>query len=281
MTIQSIEESQDSTTTTAQNGIRNKSGKNPKSDVSNSDTSRDQGNSLANQSVSGYVSNKRTSPNAFNSDQKVRPPVLDQRVRLIVPERYLRDKNGGPKAGSSANGVLYLNKGIIFPYTPTIEVSHSASYSEANALHSNYTQYFYKNSKVSEIIVKGKFSCQNEFEASVLLAVLHLGRALTKMNFGGGQFVGSPPPICMLMGYGQYMFDKVPVAVQSFSMSVPDDVDYITVNQDESTGYGSTSVPVLTDITFELLPMYSKKEMLGATVDGWLQPNSQRLQGFL
>lgn len=216
-----------------------------------------------------------------NKKQRNKFPKPDQRVRLIVPRSYLDGKTGGPKEPFASQGVLALNSGIIFPYSPTIEVSHSAEYTEANTLHSNYTQYFYKNSKVSEITLKGKFTCQNVFEAKVLLSVIHLSRALTKMRFGNDTFAGAPPPICQLMGYGAYMFDKVPVAVRSFNVSIPNDVDFITINKEENDDYGYSTVPVLTEMSFELIPMYSKKEMLDGTVDGWLASNSQRLNGYL
>lgn len=204
----------------------------------------------------------------------------DQRVRLEVPLGYLVGVAKGPRLEKSNMGVLEMNSGIVFPYSPTIEVGYSADYSELNTLHSNYTQYFYKNSKVSNISVKGKFTCQNEFEARILLAVLHLGRALVKMKFGGEPDSGAPPPVCRLMGYGNYMFDKVPVVVKSFNMSVPNDVDYITVNQDEINDFGNTSVPTVTEISIDLLPVYSKNEMIRATVAGWLD-GRQRLDGYL
>lgn len=216
-----------------------------------------------------------------NSPAPPPSPFVDQRVRLLVPKFYLTGKTGGPKEGKSSRGVLDLNSGIIFPYSPTIEVTHSAEYSEVNALHSNYTQFFYKNSKVSEINVKGKFTCQNEFEAKIILAIIHLGRSLTKMRFGSELYSGSPPPICQLMGYGDYMFDKVPVAVKSFNVEIPNDVDYITIVDNKIEGFGNSSVPVLTEITFELVPMYSKREMLDGTVSGWLTNDSQRLKGYL
>lgn len=234
------------------------------------------------QSTVKQLSNGRVDPKIFNT--RGRNPTwktYDQRVRLEVPRSYLVGAAKGPRLNTSESGVLELNNGIVFPYSPTIEITHSADYSEINALHSNYTQYFYKNSKVSSISVKGKFTCQNEFEARILLAVLHLSRALTKMQFGNDPDAGSPPPICRLMGYGQYMFDNVPVAVKTFNMNVPNDVDYITINQDEINDLGNTSIPVVTEISFELIPMYSKSEMLNATVTGWLNGISQRLDGYL
>ena len=202
----------------------------------------------------------------------------DQRVRLIVPESYLIGPAAGPVSSSSGQGVLARNGGIIFPYTPTINLSHKATYANVNTMHSNYTQYFYKSSAVSEIKIEAKFTVKNSLDGAILLAVQHLCKALTKMQFGNDPNAGSPPPICRLMAYGDYQLDSAPVAVQDFSVSYPENVDYFTVS--EELGYGITTVPVLCTLSLGLIPMYSRNEMLNATVSGWLT-GEQRLQGFL
>lgn len=208
----------------------------------------------------------------------------DNRVRLEVPLLYLTGPAAGPSIGNGEKvdqkGVLYLNKGIIFPYTPKIDVSHSASYKKSNLVHTNYSLNFYSGSDVSEITISAKFTVQNSFEAQVLLAVQHLGRALTKMAFGNDQYpiAGSPPPVCRLYAYGEYMLDRTPVVVTNFSMAYPDDVNYFTV--EENTVYGVTSVPMVTTVNMTLRPMYSRNEMLNASLNGWLV-GGQRSQGYL
>jgi len=200
---------------------------------------------------------------------------IDQRVRLIVPDSYLINQAAGP------NGELKRNKGIIFPYTPTVSFDHNASYEGFNAVHSNYTQYFYKNSSVGDIKITAKFTAQNDIESQILLGVIHLLRALTKMKFGDDPNAGAPPPVCRLMGYGHYMLDRVPVVIKSFSHDLPESVDYFTVGADQNNFlYGSTSVPVFTTVNLTLAPVYSRREMLNGTVSGWLSDN-QRVQGYL
>lgn len=226
-----------------------------------------------------YTATKNDTVKVFNGEPATASWNSDQRVRLLVPPMYLEEKCEGPRLSQQSEmGVLKMNGGIIFPYTPTIELSHSAEYSVKNPTHSNFTQYFYSYSKTSEISIDAVFTVQNQHEAEILLAVLHLGRILTKMPFGSDQFAGSPPPVCRLMGYGQYMLDNVPVAVTKFSMAHPKDVDYITVYK--SSLYGTTSVPVRTDIKFTLIPLFSKNQMLNANVAGWIN-GTQRLAGIL
>jgi hypothetical protein len=202
----------------------------------------------------------------------------DRRVRLIVPESYLSGPAAGPPAGNTNRGVLSLNGGIVFPYTPSISYEQSANYNTVNAMHSNFTQYFYKNSGVGEISLTAKFTVQNSFEAATLLAVQHLCRALVKMPFGDDANAGSPPPVCRLMAYGDYQLEGTPVAIKSYKMDLPDTVDYFVV--DKKYGYGTTSVPISTVITLMLVPLYSRQEQLQFSVEKWLTGN-QRIQGYL
>jgi hypothetical protein len=47
------------------------------------------------------------------------------------------------------------------------------------------------------------------------------------MFSGNDMKAGNPPPIVFLNGYGNYVFKNVPVAIQSFSCTLPNDCDYI------------------------------------------------------
>ena len=103
--------------------------------------------------------------------------ATDVRAILRVPSSYLSNI-------TDPSSVLRPFGGIIFPYTPTISFSHDATYTGVNPTHSNYTQYFYKNSAVSAISVSAKFTVQNEEDAAILVGIITLLRALTKMKFG-------------------------------------------------------------------------------------------------
>ena len=199
--------------------------------------------------------------------------LQDNRVRLRIPSTYLIGHAKGP------TNELVNAGGIVFPYTPTISMDHKANYNAVNTVHSNYTQYFYKNSAVSEINLSAKFTVQNETEAGIYLSAVHLLRALTKMRFGDDANAGSPPPVCRLMAYGDFMLDNTPVVVGSFRIELPDNVDYFNTGA-AITDYGVSTVPVISTIQLTLIPIYSRDEMLNGTVDGWLQDN-QRLQGYL
>jgi hypothetical protein len=194
----------------------------------------------------------------------------DLRVILRVPKAYLK----GPAAGPS--NILNDFGGILFPYTPTISYDNQAQYGTVNPVHSNYTQYFFKNSQVGQISISAKFTVQNEREGKVWLGVVHLLRALTKMRWGKDVGAGSPPPVCRLEGYGDFMLRNVPVVISSFKFDLPDNVDYISVGGE----YKNTLVPSITTINLGLNVMYSRREMQDFSVDDWIQGNL-RGQGYL
>lgn len=199
----------------------------------------------------------------------------DLRVKLRVPNEYLK----GPSAGPA--NILSKNGGILFPYTPTISMENQAQYASQSPLHSNYAQYFYKNSAVSPINLTAKFTVQNEFEGAVLLGVIHLLRALTKMKWGNDPDAGSPPPVCRFDAYGDYMLYNVPVAIASWRHELPDSVDYIAVGRPGSpTTYGRTMVPVMSTINITMNVMYSRREMLEYNVKDWLS-GGLRYRGYL
>jgi len=192
----------------------------------------------------------------------------DLRVYLRVPGSYL---------SSIYTSQLQEFGGILFPYTPEISYDNQANYSAINPTHSNYTQYFFKNSSVSAISVTGKFTVQNEKEAIIYLSVLHLLRSLTKMRFGADFNAGAPPPVCRFEGYGDFMLRNVPVSVASFKTELPNGVDYISVN---SGKFSTSLVPTISTISLSLNLMYSRKEIQDFSVDGWLS-GSLKGKGYL
>jgi len=212
----------------------------------------------------------QTSANVLNalSSQPAQPPAAtptfqggkDYRVRLKVPTSYLVGQAAGP------NNTLNKSQGIIFPYTPSISQDYTASYTPLSLVHTNYTQQFYKNSAVSNISLSAKFTVQNDYEAEVYFSVVHLLRALTKMRWGNDANAGSPPPVCRLFAYGDAIMNNVPVAISSFKLELPDNVDYFTTKS-------SSSAPTVSTIALTLVPIYSRNEIQQYTVSGWLTSN--------
>ena len=157
------------------------------------------------------------------------PAAADWRVRLSLAKNsdYLYNLN------EKERGILaplWPTNGVIFPYTPAIESTYRAKYNAYDLVHSNYRGYFYQNSSVEEISIKGTFTAQDTREAQYLLAVIHFFRSVTKMFYGQDNQSGTPPPIVYLSGLGQYQYNNHPCLVSSFNYNLPTDVDYVRAN---------------------------------------------------
>ena len=119
--------------------------------------------------------------------------------------------------------------GVVFPYTPSISMNYRSNYEVSDLVHTNYKQYFYKNSSVEELTITADFTAQDTAEANYLLAVIHFFKTVTKMFYGKdvNPINGTPPPLCYLLGYGQFQFSDHPVLISGFQYTLPNDVDYI------------------------------------------------------
>jgi hypothetical protein len=137
---------------------------------------------------------------------------------------------------------LAVTDGIIFPYTPKIDLSYKANYSPYDITHSNFRGYFYQNSSVGDINITGHFTAQDTNQANYLLAVIHFFRSATKMFYGQDAQRGTPPPLVFLSGLGQYQFNNHPCLITNFSYSLPEDVDYIRAQVVNQANLNLTSV---------------------------------------
>jgi hypothetical protein len=169
--------------------------------------------------------------------------------------------------------------GMLFPYTPQITMTHSASYSTIDTVHNNFPFYAYKNSQIDEITIVGKFTVQTQAEAIYWLAVMHFLRTVTKMYFGQGPNLGNPPPICTLNGYGDFVYNNVAVVIKTFSINLPNEVDYIAANIATSTGGNDSQtsgtnvsyVPTSSEITVTLLPVFSREKIKSFNLEAFSQ----------
>lgn len=193
----------------------------------------------------------------------------DNRMRLSLPPgNQLFYKSSTP---GNVLGPLRQTNGIVFPYLPVINVTHTANYNLESPAHTNQPYPLYAKSQVEQIMIPGQFTAQNEAEARYVLAVMHFLRVATKMFYGQDELRGTPPPVLRLSGHGEYMFDNLPVLVQSATFVMGDDVDYIPVrtmvgspNQQQSNTAaqdrsGTTMIPSNMMIQVTLIPAYSRE----------------------
>jgi hypothetical protein len=151
----------------------------------------------------------------------------DWRVRLSLP-------SWPSFRGSPVLKPLKDAGGMIFPYTPSIQLSNSASYSAMTPVHSNFKFNTYQHSDPGTISITAPMNVEDNAQALYWIAALHYFRAMTKMFSGNDPKAGNPPPIVQLNGYGSYVFNNVPVVVTSFSTNLTAECDYIPVQTNTS-----------------------------------------------
>ena len=197
----------------------------------------------------------------------------DWRVKLSIP-------NIEPFKTAPMLANLQKTGGLVFPYTPTIIVAHSANYNTMAPTHTNYPYFAYQNSQVDQLVITGDFFVQNGVEAQYWVSALHYLRSMTKMFYGGeAETLGAPPPVVHLSGYGDFIFNKVPVIITQFTIDLPQDVDYIATGHPQGVNEVPPNHPeakqAATDkrannigwapaqslITVTVQPIYSRREV--------------------
>jgi len=216
----------------------------------------------------GFGKQQRSSNLPGYTKGKVKTPTLarfnnstaesDWRVKIKVPQKYMSSSLLSP-LGKTAG---YM----IFPYTPTIILSHTANYNSLNPVHTNFPFQIYENSQADDITITGEFIVENAEEGQYWVACIHFLRSITKMHYGGeAADAGAPPMAVRLSGYGDYVFNNVPCVVTNFTVDLPSDVDYIatpiTGTAEGSAGKGTTWAPTQSQISVTLRPTYSRRRV--------------------
>jgi hypothetical protein len=144
----------------------------------------------------------------------------DWRVRLSIPNWSSFKSSPVLKPLSEAGG-------FVFPYTPQITIKGAAKYTAESATHTNFPFQAYKNSDPGSIDITAPFAVEDKKQALYWIASLHYLRSVSKMFNGNDPKAGNPPPIVFLNGYGNYVFKNIPVVITNFTLTLPQDVDYI------------------------------------------------------
>jgi hypothetical protein len=216
-----------------------------------SNTPRQNLNTLEQRSVINTTGDSRVNSPGFSSGTIVIPLSTQPDTPAISPGRQvfdnLNDTQGRrvrlrakPAAASRVYGTnglmqpLYSTKGMLFPYQPIITYAQDVVYDVMQLVHSNQDIYAYSRTPSLKLVVDGDFTVQNQSEGLYALACIHFLRTVTKMWFGGTgtdaeENQGTPPPVLLFDAYGQYMFNELPVIVTQFTVSLPNDVDYVPV----------------------------------------------------
>ena len=174
----------------------------------------------------------------------------DWRVSLSVPEIIMS------AAGATMLPLKATGNRMIFPFTPTILLSHTANYGTVHPIQTNFAYHAYENSQVDNITLTGEFVQENQDDAQYWLASLHYLRTMTKMFYGESDApLGNPPPVARLNGYGKFVLNNIPVVITNFTTDLPQDVDYIECNFAGEPNY----VPTQCTFTVTVAPNYARR----------------------
>lgn len=176
----------------------------------------------------------------------------DWRVRLSIPNWTSFKRSPVLKPLKDAGG-------LVFPYTPTISIKSGAKYTPESPTHSNYPFQAFKNSDPGTIEITAPMAVEDPAQALYWIACVHYLRSISKMFSGSDMKAGNPPPIVFLNGYGNYVFKNIPVAIQSFNCTLPNDCDYIAC---DVVGSAAGDIQGLTDSIGGLA------DTLGAAIPG-------------
>jgi hypothetical protein len=197
----------------------------------------------------------------------------DWRVRLGVP----------PLSGFDSSSILKplqdSNNSMVWPVTPQITMGHTANYGTMVPMHSNYTFQMYQNSQIDDITISGNFPVDNESDGRYWIAAVHFLRTATKMFYGEtSTLAGAPPPVLRLNGYGDFVFKDIPVVVKSFTMDLPNGVDYIRVpisgtpdSSIQTTNGNVAYVPTLSSLSVTLAVTYSRDSVRQFSLDKFVK----------
>ncbi len=239
------------------------------------------------------------------------PGFEDRRIRLRPMSANANDLIFGNVDGNNARDNILSplhpksgkTNGLIFPYTPMVTYQYQADWSPQALIHTNYEVQTYARSYPTEITVNGLFTAQNQEEARYALAAIHFFRTVTKMYFGqtgspvfdqfGAQGFstpvspGTPPPVLLFSGYGEGMFNDIPVVVKMFQHELLNDTDYVPVTfQKNKTAWVPAAFNIIITLGIQLnlrrtreefnLDKFRTGELLGDKGDsqrgrgGWL-----------
>jgi len=172
----------------------------------------------------------------------------DQKARLVVKDIA--------NTTMFDEGILqYLRPmgGVVFPYSPTIQISHGASYGAYDTPHSIYQSQYFAHTTNPTISLQATFTAQDTADMAMSAAALQFFKSATKMDFGRSakafQTAGAPPPVLLFSAYGALHFKNTPVVVTSFNYALTESEDYVSF-EDEIMGV--TSVPVMWLASLEL-----------------------------
>ena len=205
-------------------------------------------------------------------------PKKDYRVKIqpIGEDNKSMEMILGQDISSNILRPLWKTRGLMFPYTPMIQVQHaSINYGQYDLAHTNYDYFAYQRTSSPTATVTGVFGAHTQEEAEYMMAAIHFLRVVTKSNFGlQDDNRGTPPPKLAFSAYGDTMFNSTPVYIRTVAFGLDQDVDYVPVRTKYITDTQFASDPVLD----EMLANSYVPLVLNIFVDIMVAPNPSKIR---
>ena len=188
----------------------------------------------------------------------------DVRVKLTC-KKSLEVSLGTPISPGAILFPLLEDNGVIFPYTPMINVAYNANYGSHQPTHSNFQYRYFQNYSMQELTCSAEFTAATTAEARYMVAALHFFKSAMKMGFGENDpNRGVPPPVLNFSGYGPGFFEKIPVVITNLSYALDSSTDYVFARIENNNFsnkspdiVSETFVPVKTTFILTLAPTYN------------------------
>jgi hypothetical protein len=194
--------------------------------------------------------------------------IVQNNAAIVITEELI---NTDPeKHKCIIQSVLNPNDRIIFKVTPTIDETRSANYDSFSPPQHPGAMQMYKSTTARTINVNGKFLSRTTSEADETLHMLNTIRSWVMPYYGKTAddstynvinkiALGTPPDILKISAYGSGNLKDVPVVLQTYNWTYPEDVDYIFAT-DPTDETQQVPIPRIIDITLTLTETYSPEE---------------------
>ena len=166
-----------------------------------------------------------------------------------------------PGATAGPMKVLKYDRGVVFPYVPTIMAGFAANYGKHQPVHSNFTYKFFQNYEMQDITVTGNFTAHTVVEGQYMEAAMLFFKSAMKIGFGDvDPQRGVPPPVLEFNAWGEAWMKKVPVVLTNFTYNIDGQTDYVwpTTFNREPDGR-SSMMPLNVVFILMLSPTYSTR----------------------
>jgi hypothetical protein len=178
-----------------------------------------------------------------------------------VPTELIENQNSSSYFRVSIRQVPAIGKvnEVIFDVMPQITEQRSASYDSAQILHHPGEILKFKSTSARTWQISATLISRTPAEASGNLVYVNLMRSWLMPFYGVGteqtlgNYLGAPPPILILSGYGDKMIGETKCVLESYNWSWDNDIDYIPT-------LDLTPFPVIVKISLTLKESFSPAE---------------------